>query len=63
MTLTRIPMEDVKFCVAAADDIMSFSDMREVAKPTFLIYKNGRRIETIEGIDGPRIERIIQAAK
>ena len=36
---------------------------QECIEPVFLIYKDGKRVKTIIGIDGPGIESALQEVK
>jgi len=64
-TLQRIyfaKSDQCKFGLAASEDIGELREFEEQALPHFLLYRHGRRIQTILGIKGPEIERAIENA-
>merc|ERR1719272_2506431 len=52
-------MDKMKFYVACADKIESFAEFKDLPKPVFLLFKDGNKIDTIQGVHGPQIERSI----
>jgi len=45
----------LKFLVACADDIDELAAFRELAEPIFLIYRNGRLMDTVKGSQVPML--------
>merc|ERR1711959_298230 len=48
-------MDKMKFYVADAGKVESFAEFKDVPKPVFLLYKDGQRVEAVEGVHGPSI--------
>ena len=49
-------MDHIKFYKVATDDVKVLAaepSFEECIEPVFLIYKDGKRVKTIIGIDGP----------
>ena len=64
-TLQRVyfdKMDQCKFGLADTEDISELAEFRDQAIPHFLIYRYGRRVETIAGVAGPTIEKAIETA-
>merc|ERR1712046_512001 len=53
-------MDKIKFCVVAAEDVSAFGDFQELALPHFLFFKDGKRVEIVNGCQGPKIEKEAQ---
>lgn len=66
-TLKRIKLERdpdplcFQYDVCNADKIDNLESYRGKARPTFLFYRNGKLVETIDGPNTPAIERAIYA--
>ena len=57
-------MDCIKFHMAKLEDIKSLqSEGFDCVEPVFLIFKDGKRFKTIQGIDGPQVEAALREAK
>ncbi|EKX53418.1 hypothetical protein GUITHDRAFT_150407 [Guillardia theta CCMP2712] len=56
---TSLDNEDIKFCCAAADKIGSLKEYKDKLKPVFLFYKKGALKKTIEGVNTPEIQKLL----
>merc|ERR1711904_168814 len=50
----------VKLVCAQCDDIPSLEEYKGRSMPIFLLYKKGQLVETVEGVNTPVLERLIQ---
>ena len=57
-------MDVIKFHMACVDNCKTLSSEGfECIEPTFLFYKDGKRIKTVQGLDGPLIESTLAELK
>merc|ERR1712224_31203 len=57
-------MDVCKFHMCKIDDIKTLAaEGFDCVEPTYLIYMNGKRLKTIQGINGPEIEQSLKDAK
>merc|ERR1712188_312865 len=54
-------MDTVKFYLANADTVESLAEFKANPRPVFLLYKDGQRIDAIQGVNGPQIERALSS--
>lgn len=52
-------MDAVRFVRAKADKIAALKDYRGKARPNFLFYLAGEKVEELDGADLPKIQKTI----
>ena len=53
-------MDAVRFVRAKADKIAALKDYRGKARPNFLFYLAGEKVEELDGADLPKIQKTIK---
>eukprot|EP00658_Telonema_sp_P-2_P003649 TRINITY_DN11362_c0_g1_i3.p1 TRINITY_DN11362_c0_g1~~TRINITY_DN11362_c0_g1_i3.p1 ORF type:complete len:117 (-),score=27.18 TRINITY_DN11362_c0_g1_i3:403-753(-) len=54
-------MDTVKFYIVDAEQVESFAEYKGLPKPVYIAYKDGAQLATVEGVQGPKIERALVA--
>jgi len=55
----KLDKEEIQFCTAASEKIAALKDHKDKVKPVFLFYKKGALKKTIEGVNGPEIQKLL----
>eukprot|EP00656_Telonema_subtile_P042773 TRINITY_DN4864_c0_g1_i4.p2 TRINITY_DN4864_c0_g1~~TRINITY_DN4864_c0_g1_i4.p2 ORF type:complete len:110 (+),score=38.93 TRINITY_DN4864_c0_g1_i4:188-517(+) len=55
-------MDCCKFYAAPVEKVKALNE-HECIEPVFLLYKDGKKIETFVGVDGPKIEAAMKLTK
>jgi thioredoxin-like negative regulator of GroEL len=53
--------ENLKFGTASLDKVPLLADYQGRVKPMFLVFKDGKRVAAVEGVDLPAIKKALAA--
>jgi hypothetical protein len=56
-----IQNENLKFGIASFDKVPLLKEYQGRVKPVFLVFKDGKRLAAVEGVDLPAIKKALAA--